>query len=263
MNPVLAQLYGTGFEKTASEYDDELDLDSISAADFLALLDDEDDFEKEAFDLSNLSAAELMELWEEAEALEGGDALEKMAADGSLDYFDTAGRIMAHAYADEMDKVAGPDEIDVDLDEISGEDLLELMEAGYEFVDFEKEAGVKEMKAAGMTARQIRRALKAQSQIKRPTRTVTTKSMRKARSAARKAQPEMYGKGSGSIAARRKAEKASRQTGKMRSMLYRMKGSGGGREFLKARPGMALGGMAALSGGSGVAAADAYNKRRK
>jgi hypothetical protein len=146
MNPVLAQLYGTGFEKTASEYDDELDLDSISAADFLALMDDEDDFEKEAFDLSDLSASELMDLWEEADEMEEYADIEKMASDGSLDYFDTAGRIMAHAYADEMDKVASEgDSFIVDLEELSGDDLVELLDDGWEITDYDDHEKIAEI----------------------------------------------------------------------------------------------------------------------
>lgn len=155
MNPVLASIYGT-HEKVASA-SDELDLNNISAAELLYLLEEEES-EKVAndeLDLSQLSARELVELMEQAEELESEEAekvaLEKMAQDGSFDYFDMAGRIMAHAYANEMDKVASglDDEIEVDLDSISGEDLLELMEAGYEFDGAEKVAAP----SKGMTSR--------------------------------------------------------------------------------------------------------------
>jgi hypothetical protein len=147
MNPVLAAIYGTVLAKTASA-EDEISLDNISAADFLALLEEEE-AEKTAgedLDLSQMSAAELIELIEGTEEIDSektaGAYLEKMAEDGSLDFYDMAGRIMAHAYADEMNKVAGvEDELEVDLNAISGEDLLELMEAGYEFGGAEKVAG--------------------------------------------------------------------------------------------------------------------------
>jgi hypothetical protein len=150
MNAALAAIYGTGHTKVA--HDDELDLDQISAADLLEYLSEEDEYEKLAsdeLDLSELSAAELMELYADAEEYgeyeEDEYAIEKMAADGTLDYFDMAGRIMAHAYADEMDKVAFEgdeyyDEDDVvflDLEEMSGEDLADLMDDGWEIVDYD------------------------------------------------------------------------------------------------------------------------------
>jgi len=146
MNPVLAQLYGTGFEKQAS---DEIDLNQISGAQLLELMEMEEQ-EKYAsegdIDLSQLSGRELLELYAEAEEMEeansGQEAIEKMAADGSLDFYDMAGRIMAHAHADEMSKIAYDDDdelIEVDLDNISGEDLAYLMDEGYEFI--EKTAG--------------------------------------------------------------------------------------------------------------------------
>ena len=147
MNRMLANIYGTSHEKTASA-GDELDLDNMSAQDLIQGLDDgsivfDDEGEKTAggFDLSQMSAAELIALSEEADEMDNDDTIEKMASDGSLDYFDTAGRIMAHAYADEMGKVASDDgDIEVNLHEISGEDLMHLMEDGYEFVGQEKTA---------------------------------------------------------------------------------------------------------------------------
>jgi hypothetical protein len=161
MNSVLAQIYGTGFEKAASA-DQELDFNNMSAAELLAGLEDgsivfEDDAEKVAgdegeIDLSQMTGAELLQLIEAADEVESektaGVMLEKMAQDGTLDYFDMAGRIMAHAYADEFSKVASSDsdEIEVDLNEISGEQLMELIDAGYEFdTDAEKVAKAKGM----------------------------------------------------------------------------------------------------------------------
>jgi len=124
MNPTLAQIYGT--EKVAST--EEFDLNSISGAELLELMEMEE-AEKNAsenFDLNSISGAELLELME----MEEEGTLEKMASDGSFDYYDNAGRIMAHAYADEMSKVAGDYSDELDLNSISGAELLELMEMG-------------------------------------------------------------------------------------------------------------------------------------
>tara|TARA_Y100000034_G_scaffold123408_1_gene170108 strand:+ start:514 stop:1359 length:846 start_codon:yes stop_codon:yes gene_type:complete len=145
MNPILAQIYGTGLSKTASDYNSSgaIDLDQISGADLLAGLQSgeivlDGDIEKEAgedLDLSQLTGAELLELLDEVD--DGSETLDKMASDGSAEYWDMAGRIMAHAYADEMSKVASsdlPDEID--LNEIDGETMLSLIESGeYELQD--------------------------------------------------------------------------------------------------------------------------------
>ena len=68
-----------------------------------------------------------------------GEVLEKMAQSGELEYWDMAGRIMAHAYNDELSKTAAPDYID--LDDIDGETMMELIESGeYELIDLEKTA---------------------------------------------------------------------------------------------------------------------------
>lgn len=168
MNPVLASIYGT-HEKVASHGD--FDLNDISAADLLQLLE-EDEMSKAAsggFDLDSISAADLLELLEEDE-----DPIEKMASDGSLEYFDTAGRIMAHAYANEMNKVASGG---IDLDSISGADLLELLEAGYDIpgLGAEKTAAfmgpLRRTKKGKLTAdqkREVRAFLKAKSQMDDP-----------------------------------------------------------------------------------------------
>ena len=145
MNSVLARIYG--HEKTASD-NSELDLTQISAADLLAGLEDGSivmpEGEKTAgdgeVDLSQISGAQLLEMLEQVEAEESGEVIEKMAADGSLDYFDTAGRIMAHAHADELAKMAGDE--DIDLSEISGEQLVALIESGE--YEIEKDASAME-----------------------------------------------------------------------------------------------------------------------
>jgi hypothetical protein len=93
-------------------------------------------------DISDLSNEDLIGLLSELE--ESDPVIEKMASDGSLDYWDRAGRLMAHAQFDEMNKLAGGDEI-YDLDDISAEDLLGMIDSGeFEIVgggDLEKEAG--------------------------------------------------------------------------------------------------------------------------
>lgn len=133
MNPTLAALYGTGLEKTASE-EDEIDLSQISAADFLAALDEIEEGEKVAnddgLDLSDLSDDELINLYE---SFESEDTIEKMASSGELEYWDMAGRIMAHAYADEAEKTASGEHFD--MNDLSDDEIILL---GYEL---EKEAG--------------------------------------------------------------------------------------------------------------------------
>lgn len=141
MNATLAALYGTGLEKTASE-GEELDLHSISAADFLEALE-ELESEKVAeeeygdFDLSDLSDDELISLYNE---MESEDTIEKMASSGELEYWDMAGRVMAHAYADELSKTASEYdyEEEIDLNEFSPDELIAL---GHE-LELEKEAGM-------------------------------------------------------------------------------------------------------------------------
>ena len=133
MNPTLARLYGTGMSKTASA--GEIDLSQISAADYLEFLNGQEKVANDdgELDLSQLSAQELIDL---AAELENEDPIEKMASSGELSYWDAAGRVMAHAYADEMSKVAGTDlpEI-IDVDALSAQELVELVESGeYELV---------------------------------------------------------------------------------------------------------------------------------
>lgn len=190
MNPVLASIYGTGHAKTASAAEEDLDLNNISAAQLLEMLAQQEEPEKTAgegeIDLSKMSARELVELMEQADELEAQEsekvALEKMASDGSLDYFDLAGRVMAHAYVNELDKVASQsndDTIEVDLDTMTGAELASLMEQGYQFVEPEaavepsedatKEAAVKDlMERLGKWAKKpvatYQKSLRAQGQ---------------------------------------------------------------------------------------------------
>lgn len=154
MNSILARLYGTGMSKTASdasaEAGAELDLNAISAADFLKLVEEHQAAtqpEKTAgeLDLSQMSAQELIELAEQVDAEEAAGAsdatIEKMAQSGDLQYWDAAGRIMAHAYANELEKVSnsGLPEV-IDVDGLTAEQALDLVENyGYELV---KEAGI-------------------------------------------------------------------------------------------------------------------------
>lgn len=146
MNPTLARIYGTGMSKTASDASaeaGELDLSQISAADFLAALEAEES-EKVAsdeLDLSQISAEDLIALAEELDADES-DPIEKMAQAGELDYWDAAGRVMAHAYADEMNKVAQAGDEVLDISSLSGQELLDLLESGE--YDLVKEAGVRD-----------------------------------------------------------------------------------------------------------------------
>jgi hypothetical protein len=171
MNSHLAQIYGTGgFDKTASEEDTFIDLNEISGAQLLAGLesgeltlpglDDGEEIEKEAgIDLSQYTGQELLDILSEVED-EGEEILSKMASDGSAEYWDMAGRIMAHAYTDEMNKVASDDEWPeyIDPEAIDGSTMVELIESGaYEIVteeDMNKEAGVKDwLKSVGRSAK--------------------------------------------------------------------------------------------------------------
>ena len=127
MNSTLAALYGTGMDKVANaeEAEGELDLSQLSDEDLLGLIDE---LGIEEGDLA---------------ADEGGDeaTLQKMASDGDLEYWDMAGRIMAHAYADEFNKVAsaadGSEEEHIDLNEFSAEEIILLGQ------ELEKEASMR------------------------------------------------------------------------------------------------------------------------
>jgi hypothetical protein len=168
MNQALAALYG--HLKTASEADEthdefeEFDLSEISAADLIAglqsgdiVIPEEEASEKTAGEddgTVNLGALSLEELTELRDNLTGhiedqSDEvhLQKMAESGELAQWDRAGRIMAHAFAHEFDKLASanePDEI-YSIDDLSASDLVAALESGeFELVDlpedFTKEA---------------------------------------------------------------------------------------------------------------------------
>tara|TARA_Y100000310_G_scaffold324758_2_gene387051 strand:+ start:186 stop:1040 length:855 start_codon:yes stop_codon:yes gene_type:complete len=166
MNSILAQIYGTGgIDKVAADAteDSTIDLNAITGAQLLEGLEDgsivfqgdeDEGTEKVAgdedgeIDLSQYTGQEILDMLEKFEGDgEGEEVLNKMAQDGSAEYWDMAGRIMAHAYADEMNKVAaGDDEFPeyIDPSEIDGKLMVDLIESGqYELVkeELEKEAG--------------------------------------------------------------------------------------------------------------------------
>ena len=130
MNPALARMYGT--EKTAAA-DEQISLDNISASDFLAALEageiDLNDFVEEEpektaspqLDLSQFSNEELIAVFEELEQ----EPAEKVASSEEAQYWDTAGRLMARGYADELDKTASA-ETTMDLNALSAEDIVGL-----------------------------------------------------------------------------------------------------------------------------------------
>jgi len=150
-------------EKTASdESEGDLDLSTLSGAELLQILgalEEQPEEEKtasesdEELDLSQISGTELMQILsaiEEDEQEKTSEAvLEKMAEDGDLQKWDMAGRVMAHSFHQEMQKMAEtaepemPDDIEVNLDEITGEQLVALMESGYEFDEADKTADAK------------------------------------------------------------------------------------------------------------------------
>ena len=259
MNPTLARIYGTGMSKTASAED--LDLTQISAADYLSALEGEES-ESDDLDLSQLSAQELIEL---AGELEGEDQIEKMAQSGDLAYWDAAGRTMAHAYADEMSKVASEDEID--LNEISAADLLDALDSGE--YDLEKVAvNIAALKAKGMTGKQIRAAMRAASEEvpKRDMGAVrgyfggSKKAMREGLREFKKSQPN--------IAEARKSERAARRAepGRMATLRQQYIGSGSTlRDALKARPGLVGGATlgTGLVAGAGLGGGGMYVMRRR
>jgi hypothetical protein len=164
-------------EKTASdESEGDLDLSTLSGAELLQILDaleEQPEEEKtasesdEELDLSQISGTDLMQILsalEEDEQEKTSEAvLEKMAEDGDLQKWDMAGRVMAHSFHQEMQKMAEtaepemPDDIEVNLDEITGEQLVALMESGYEFDEADKTAS-----AAGEAASEV-----AESALKR------------------------------------------------------------------------------------------------
>ena len=136
MNKIMSQLYQTGAEKVSSQK--ELTLDEISAADFLAAVDegviDLGDFvnqekvanseteEEEALDLSNYSEEELIE------ALQTIEEQEKTASSPLGDdsgYWREVGREMARGYQEEMNKEAS----NLDLNDLSVDEFIALGKA--------------------------------------------------------------------------------------------------------------------------------------
>lgn len=248
MNSILAQIYGTGFDKTASAADDGyIDLNNISGADLMAGLEDgsivlpDGGFEKEAgdLDLSELTGTELLQLMNELE--DGSGALEKMASSGDLEYFDMAGRVMAHAYADEMRKVAGADDY-IDLDSIDGHTLLELLDSGeYEII----EAG-HDKHAASRSAREFGTYKKGG---------LGANSTPAQRAAARKAENSAISNAADTI-------KARKQRATPKGRLAAMGGGSSSRAALNARqPGLTMGDKATSLTNRGKYALGQFAKR--
>jgi len=155
----------------------DLDLTQMSAAELLQGLEEgtivfegDEEPEKTAgddpledIDLNDLSGRELLELYSALEEQEAektaAAALDKLAKSGELAQLDMSGRVMAHAFMDEIDKVASEDDDlpdEISLDDISGEDLVALLESGeYELEEgSEKTAG-----RVGKAALRIEQAL--------------------------------------------------------------------------------------------------------
>lgn len=143
MNPNLARLYNTqGSVKEASaapaaQAAPEVDLNKVSAADFLdAVLANQ---VETPVDVSKLSDEELNKLAASIQETDQKALLEKMASSGELAYWDMAGRTMAHAYADEIQKLASAQpqaeasRVDVDLSTLSAAELLKMIDEGFEF----------------------------------------------------------------------------------------------------------------------------------
>lgn len=150
MNPTLAKLYGLSGDmpKTASDTstpsEDTVDLSQISAADFLAALQAQENEEPSEPDLSQMSAEELIALVQSDEGGEGGGeggeatdpVIEKMAQDGSLEYWDRVGRVLAHSFVDENEKIAAAEDELISVEGLTAQQLVDAIESGeYELVD--------------------------------------------------------------------------------------------------------------------------------
>lgn len=142
MNPIIARLYGMDKMASQQHEEDTIDLSQISAAEYLEVLADLEEQEKVAgddIDLSQISAAEYLEVLAELEEQE------KVASE-DLAGFEVAGRLMARAYVDEMSKVAyemDDEEVyEIDPHQMSAADFLQLQEEGFE-IEFSKEASWK------------------------------------------------------------------------------------------------------------------------
>ncbi len=138
----VQQLDDADFEKVASVIDPEADLSQVSALELVEyLVDLEEGPEKlaglEGVDLSQIPAEELAafiaEQEYEQEKLAETQLVQQMIDDGDFGRADMAGRIMARAQVDELQKLASaedewPDEID--LEGLSGADLEEILATG-------------------------------------------------------------------------------------------------------------------------------------
>ena len=120
-------------------------LAQISAADFLQAAEDGEidlndyvELDKTAgIDLSGYSDEELYEALQEIEQSEN---IEKLASTDEGAYWDAAGRLMAHSYAAEMDKVASESD-DIDLNALEPDEIIDI---AYDLVEdgFDKVASV-------------------------------------------------------------------------------------------------------------------------
>tara|TARA_Y100001973_G_scaffold106120_1_gene182162 strand:- start:8193 stop:8627 length:435 start_codon:yes stop_codon:yes gene_type:complete len=137
MNKILSQLYHTGAEKVSSQ--NEISLDEISAADFLAAVDqgilDLGDYtggekvaSEEPGDLSQYSEEELIAVLDEIDQAQNQvkTASESAIGDDSL-YWREVGREMARGYQEEMGKVASDDSLD--LNSLSVDEFISLGKA--------------------------------------------------------------------------------------------------------------------------------------
>ena len=119
MNNLFNNIYGHA--KTASG--ESIPLDEISASDFLAALDS---VQKERSSIkSEYSNEDLLQALDELEEEE--QFQEKLAGDGS--YWETAGRLFARSYIDEIEKVASDNNFDYDLNELSVEEFINFAAA--------------------------------------------------------------------------------------------------------------------------------------
>lgn len=160
----VQQLDEEDFEKVASVVDPNADLSQVSALDLVEYMVklEEGGPEKlaglEDVDLSQIPAEELAafiaEQEHEQEKVAEHQLIQEMIEDGDFGRADMAGRIMARAQVDELQKLAAaedewPDEID--LDGLSGADLEEILATGeYELV---KEAAPAWARKAGAAVR--------------------------------------------------------------------------------------------------------------
>lgn len=141
MNATLRRLYGQrDMDKVASDNtsEGEVDLTQVSAADFLAALSESEEGGEGELDLSQMSAEDLLALAQQADAQEEDPTLAKMASSGELEYWDRAGRILAHSYHDEMHKIAAENSGEIAVADLTAQQLVDLMESGeYDLVDGE------------------------------------------------------------------------------------------------------------------------------